>query len=136
MGWLLHGMRQAKHGCEGLSPFVRLHPFSYMGKQRISSRHILAGKGDHFPGLHQQRAADGRDVLHARAPADLVSLGGHHGEGDARLAEVLRHGYVVARGLMADIHQKQHMPQQRAVLKIAVHHLLQLINHPIQEENE
>ena len=61
-------------------------------------------------------------MLHARAPADLVGFCGHHGEGDARLAEILRHGYVVARGLMADIHQKQHMPKQRAVLEIAVHH--------------
>ena len=72
--------------------------------------------------MHKQGAADRRKLLLSCAAADLVRLGGNHGERDAHLAEEEVHLLIVLGRLVADIHKAQDVAQFIGLLEVILHH--------------
>lgn len=91
-------------------------------QQLVAPRAVFGRPADDLPRLHKQGAADRCELLLSCAAADLVRLGGNHGERDAHLAEEEVHLLIVLGRLVADIHKAQDVAQFIGLLEVILHH--------------
>lgn len=102
--------------------FRRKHLFQKR-QQLVAPRAVFGRPADDLPRLHKQGAADRCELLLSCAAADLVRLGGNHGERDVHLAEEEVHLLIVLGRLVADIHEAQDVAQFIGLLEVILHHL-------------